>query len=337
MEHVQDEKPSRREKIFFWLILSALSTFFAEVISGSYIFPFTTVWGWIGVLPLYGLHCLIIGHFVLRGRPKLWLLFIGGVIFGLYEAYITKVLWIPTWGEPMVSMGGVAIVETMVLVLWWHPLLSFILPLFTAEYLLTGSSEIYSELPAKLRRSVARRPILIPALFFLWAGMLHGGSSPSPIHSLASSISVFGFLALLAYLWRKKILGQRYSFRSLMPSKKEMWVLAIPLALIYIIMGIFIRPEILPGITGHVIILSFYIGAFLLFRTGLKRSRRSRSSKKPGPRYTWKNTMLFAGIFTASSVLWSLSGLGVWALMISWFPGIWIGINMLGWSVKKIL
>ena len=334
---MHDNKPSRWNKIFFWLILSALSTFFAEVISGSFIFPFTTAWGWIGVMPLYGLHLLVIGHWVFRGRPKLWLLFVGGVIFGLYEAYITKVLWIPTWGEPMVSMGGVAIVETMVLVLWWHPLLSFILPLLTAEYLLTGSSEIYSELPAKLRRSLARRPILIPALFFLWAGMLHGGSAFSPIHSLASSISVFGFLALLAYLWRKKIKGHRYSFRSLMPSKKEMWVLAIPLALIYMIMGIFIRPEILPGITGHMIIISSYIGALLLFKVGLKRSRQSRASKKPGPRYTWKNAFQFALIFTASSVLWSLSGLGVWALMISWFPGIWIGINMLGWSVKKIL
>ena len=100
MEHVQDQTPSRKDKIFFWLILSALSTFFAEVISGSFIFPFTTVWGWIGVIPLYGLHLLVIGYWVFRGRPKLWLLFIGGVIFGLYEAYITKVLWIPTWGEP---------------------------------------------------------------------------------------------------------------------------------------------------------------------------------------------------------------------------------------------
>ncbi len=329
--------PKRYKKVFFWLILSALSVFFAEVISGSYIFPFSTPWGWIAVVPLYGLHLLVIGYVVYRGRPNLWLLFVGGIIFGLYEAYITKVLWIPSWGDPTILIAEISIVEFIVLVFWWHPLFSFILPLFSAELLLTGSSEIFYGFPKRLKEKLVEYPVALPALFFIWAGLMHGGSSPSIVHSLGSSISVFVFIFILAKVWQSKFRAPKTRLRSLMPNKKEVLLLSIPLAVIYILMGIFMRPEIFPGILGHGIILVAYIISFMLLGQGIKRSKR----KKPdtsirAPRYSWKHMYTFALLFMVSSALWSLTGLGAVMLILSWFPGIAFGLFMVGWSVKKI-
>ena len=43
----------------YWLILAALSTFCAEVFSGSDMFPFFSAWGLLVVVPLYGLHTIL--------------------------------------------------------------------------------------------------------------------------------------------------------------------------------------------------------------------------------------------------------------------------------------
>ncbi len=46
----------RRHRYLFWVLLAAYSTFFAEVVTGSTMFPFFHPWGVLVVWPLYGLH-----------------------------------------------------------------------------------------------------------------------------------------------------------------------------------------------------------------------------------------------------------------------------------------
>lgn len=82
--------PNFKTKLFFWLILGCLSTFFAEVISGSFFFPFTRPTGIILIIPLYTLHLLALAYIVYNyGKAKFYTLFIAGTIFGMYEAYAT--------------------------------------------------------------------------------------------------------------------------------------------------------------------------------------------------------------------------------------------------------
>ena len=108
--------------------------YFAEVVSGSDMYPFFNVVSYLLVLPLYTLHTLVLLYIVFNyGRGEMYVLFPAGAIFGLYEAYITKVLWNPTWSEAEFKIVGVAVIEAMVLVLFWHAFLAFILPLFLAE------------------------------------------------------------------------------------------------------------------------------------------------------------------------------------------------------------
>ena len=123
----------RTHKYLFWLNLGLLSTFFAEVISGSDLFPFFHPWGILLVVPLYLLHTLIMITLVYRlGRPTLPALYFAGTLFGLYEAYITKVLWNPDWGE-VFKLAEIAVFEVLVLVFFWHTWMSFIFPLLAAE------------------------------------------------------------------------------------------------------------------------------------------------------------------------------------------------------------
>lgn len=85
--------PSRGQRLLFCIILGCLSCFFAEVVSGSYPYPFTTPWGLLSVFPLYTLHTLVLASLVYRrGRPRFSTLYQAGCVFGMYEAYVTKVL-----------------------------------------------------------------------------------------------------------------------------------------------------------------------------------------------------------------------------------------------------
>lgn len=91
---------SVRRRLPVWLLLACTSVWLAEVTATSSRFPFLTVWGWTVLVPLYGLHAMLGGWLVLRANRVTWpLVYLPGVQFGLYEAYITKVLWDPTWSK----------------------------------------------------------------------------------------------------------------------------------------------------------------------------------------------------------------------------------------------
>jgi hypothetical protein len=51
--------PPRTHKYLFLLNLGLISTFFAEILSGSDLFPYFHFWGIAMVVPLYLLHTLI--------------------------------------------------------------------------------------------------------------------------------------------------------------------------------------------------------------------------------------------------------------------------------------
>ena len=126
-ESVLSPKVSTRDKLIFWLFLGGLSAVSAEIISSATLFPFFPLWGVLVVLPSYGLHVLVLAYLNFR-KPRVTMttLFLAGAIFGLYEAYLTKVLWSPTWGEWNWQFGGVYVIQTIVLVLFWHPLMAYI-------------------------------------------------------------------------------------------------------------------------------------------------------------------------------------------------------------------
>ena len=113
--------------------------FFAEVFSGASTLWFISVWGLLVTFPLYLGHTLFLFNLAIRtGRTSLRQLYFFGMLFGLYEALITKVLWYgyPDSAGAMVGYFiGVAWGEFLTLVLFWHPVMSFILPILMYELL----------------------------------------------------------------------------------------------------------------------------------------------------------------------------------------------------------
>lgn len=317
----------KKHKWLFWIILAAFSTFFAEVLSGSDMFPFFNAWGILVVVPLYGLHIILLASLVYRAdKPRFSSLIYAGMLFGLYEAYLTKVLWAPPWGDPVI-IAGFAPVETLVLVFWWHAWFSFIIPLLVVEKLLTCSTSLGHSLPGKFGK-----------LFNSWGGlagvMAFGGlfqsiNSPGVGASLLSGISTTVVLVSLVLLWKRITKDQTYSMAELLPDRKQFKWLLIPVGIMYLTMGILIRPDGYPRLIGHLMIWILYGITIYLF---------SKSQKKPAPEldeneldnWTPQRWLFLAGIFTLSATAGEILMGQIYEplALVFWFGGIVFGVVM---------
>ena len=318
---------SKKHQWLFWLILAALSTFFAEVFSGSDMFPYFSAWGLLVVVPLYGLHTILLAHLVYRvEKPRFSSLVFAGMIFGLYEAYLTKVLWAPPWGNP-VMIAEFAPVETLVLVFWWHCWFSFIIPLLVAEKLLTNSTSLGRSLPGKLGDFLNSWGGLAAVMVF--GGVFQSINSPSPGHSLLSGISTTAVLAGLILIWKRITKEKKYSMRDLLPDRGQFRWLLIPTGMMYLVMGILIRPESSPGLIGHLMIWILYGISFFLFFTS-----QNRAAPPPEERdlESWSTArwLALAGIFPLAAVGGEilLQGLFEPLALVFWFGGILFGVIM---------
>lgn len=121
-------------RLWFLLWLALLCFGLPELLAGS-----SPMWPldpaiWIVTIPLYVLHFLLLVQIALAtgrtGWPALYLL---GVGFGLYESWITKVVWSGYPGSDGFALGSLGpafgLHETVGLVLCYHPVFSFLLPL----------------------------------------------------------------------------------------------------------------------------------------------------------------------------------------------------------------
>lgn len=114
------EKVSHRTKLIMFLLVGTLSVFFTEVFAGSSPLWFTDLWGILMVFQLYFMHLIFFLNIAYRTkRTSLVHLYLFGVLIGLYESWITKVLWAGYPGAEAPVMGillGIAILEFSVLV-----------------------------------------------------------------------------------------------------------------------------------------------------------------------------------------------------------------------------
>ena len=332
-------EPTAKVKAFFWLILGSFSVFFAEVISGSEIFPFTKLTGWILIFPLYTLHTLVLWTAVFRyGRGWLYALFPAGALFGLYEAYITKVLWSPTWGGLPFYVGGVAVVETALLVLFWHSFMAFIVPLFLAETVLTSSREMFSYAPGWAKRLLtSSRASMLGYALALCSGLFSSQGAPTVLHALASGVISSVFLMALVRLWMRRG-GMRYSFRDLLPGPRGFRVLIVLLLLDYVALGAILRPEALPGIGAQATVWVLYAFFGLLLYLAVRRSRDVDMSRKPYEmEFSTRRWLILTVLFTAGSVFGRLTGLGFIVAMASWLAATAFGVVMLGLTIRNVV
>lgn len=287
--------PSFKTKLFFWFILGTFSVFFAEVISGAYLYPFFTVWGLLTILPLYTLHILVLSSLISNfGKFNLSTLFSAGFLFGMYEAYITKVLWNPHFETAGINLFGIDLIAFILLVLFWHVIFAFIIPLFLSENLLTNSYNLKDSLPKKI---TSKKAIIFFAILF---GINQSINSTNPFDSLLSGLTGGLVIIILIILFRKTT-KNNYSLTQLLPNKKELTILLILLAILYAIFTPTLRIEELPGIGPQIAILVLYLLFISLFIFSLNKPIKSRTFKTE--KTSLKLLTLFFILFSVSSAL----------------------------------
>jgi len=323
--------PPRRYKLFFWIILGAFSTFFAEVIAGSTPFPFFSPAGILMVFPLYFLHTLFFFYIVWTyGKPTLGSLYAAGMLFGMYEAYLTKVVWISYSKDgPILSFGGIALFETLLLVLFWHSVLAFMLPLFIGETYLTNSRELVGLLPQWIRK---RGKYLFAGLL-IWAGLFTSVNSHSPLNSILSTLGSGAVLLVLMVLW-KKTGGDNYSMRQMLPSPKACNVIIILLLLMYIGYTRLFHWDKLPGFGPQFIVWVIYAALIWLLINNIRKSRQDKIDEITVG-FSWKIPVLFFLLFVLSAVVGELLHIEIVLILFSFLLIIFPGLFLLYWSIKK--
>jgi len=333
---MSSQSPAFTTKLFFWIILGSMSTFFAEVIAGSCLFPFLPnidAWGIISVIPLYTLHILVLSHLVYQyGKPRFYVLFIAGAIFGMYEAYATGVLWtgFDTDEGVMISILGLGVIETIMLVFLWHPLMAFMIPIAIGETALTNTKESLED----IGKYTTRRFLCLGAIVF---GLIQAFNISSPTLSLFVGLANIPILALLIYMWRKANLNQ-YSMRALLPNQKQFIIILVLLILQYLFLGS-LNADKFPDLIFQLFVWFIYLILFFLLFRSLKKSKHATdNTQKVDRSFSWKTFALLSIIFICSSMIFSIfiSPIKqiVWFVLLPLY--VTLGITLFLYSLWKI-
>jgi hypothetical protein len=293
--------PSRKRKVAFWLIAGMISVVCVEVPAGSTMFPFFTIWGLLVVWPLYLLHSVFFAGLVFRfGRPGFWPLYAAGMLYGMYEAYITKVVWISFRPEgPILRAGGIALWETIILALFLHPLLAFVVPLLLTEIMLTNSSEVFLGLPRWSRNSIRAHPMAWAGMLMTMFGLMQFVNSSSPMSSLLSGAGN-GVVIGLVVLWWRRSGGAAYGLRELLPGPRGLKIFGWVLLAWYLFWGWAIKRESIPSILhGQLTVWIIYAALLAIFYRCLLRSRRDLPpADESAVAFTWRGFFFCFGVAT---------------------------------------
>jgi hypothetical protein len=304
--------------------------------AGSFPYTFVHPAGYVLVMPLYTLHLLILASICYRRRtPRFSTLFIAGCIFGMYEAYITKVLWNPPWGGgDSLRIAGVAVIELLVIAWLWHPLMAFILPLL-AGGTLSRNKALVTGLPPKLHGLLKNKYSKMLLIGVLWAGLMQGAQM-GPFDALVTPIISLVAIMLLATRFYKKV-GRRYTMRQLLPDRKQRNKLLVLLLAFYAITAIVLNPGSWPGLIGHITIWILYASLFWLLDRNLKGLRKVKSTNWWKPVVDKRTIIRFYSLYMAVAILVALSGIGYIFLLVSWIIWAVIAIYLMEFSIKDTL
>lgn len=264
---------------------------FAEVFSGASQVWFFDAWGLFITFPLYLGHLLFFINLAMKTkRTSIPQLYLWGMLFGLYESWITKVLW---WGYPT-SEGaifglflGIATFEFIVLVFFWHPIFSFVLPILVFEMLslsvnssLNIEEKVFSSHLNFLKKN--KKTYLFLMFLSLFASFLTLGTGCDLLLSFFALLGSFGIILLL-YFAGKKVDKERFSIFSFQFGKKGLTIVVAYIIGLNVITYFILLPERLPDwIIPYLIIILWYVLIAIL----LKYSRNNEETSNNLPATT---------------------------------------------------
>lgn len=208
---------------------------FAEVYSGSSPLWFFDIFGLLVTFPLYAGHTLFYLNLAMKTkRTTISHLYLWGMLFGLYEGPVTRVLW---FGRLTIGgKGGIAIFEFLMLVLFWHPLFSFILPILIFEiFILQGTKQETNIFPSHLPNLEKKNTTRILLLAITIVGATFLSKSFHFTRPLLTCISIGGSLLLILIGNAIATSKEQVSIRQLELSKTGLLLLTG-----YLILGVYV-------------------------------------------------------------------------------------------------
>jgi hypothetical protein len=251
--------------IFFGI----LTVVFAEVFSGSAPFWFADAWGLMVVLPLYWSHALVLFSLALRSRhTSLTHLYLYGVLFGLYESWVTKVIWAGYMGQDpgFGTFLGFAVGEFLVIALFWHAVFSFIIPILMFQIVI-ASSDSSLIIPSHLRFLQRTRRNQFVYLLVILTGSLF--LAASFLFDVSATLIAGGANILLVILFMyvsKSSSRNNLSVKSVELKGPALAAVSLYILGLYVYMFFALLPERIPSIETIILTFAFYALVFILIR-----------------------------------------------------------------------
>jgi hypothetical protein len=256
--------------LFARILIGLIVLICAEVFSGASLrmglwHPWTllvTYW-------LYFAHFFFLTTLAVRtGRTSLSSLYLWGVLFGLYESWITKVIWCGYGGDGKFAMGRIGPYgfSEISMVFIFHPVASFILPLAVACLLYPPLRRLFPELAWLTGKTKGAR--LVQVYLVLSFAPVMAMNSGGPLN-LALNLAVAIILLFVLLRLARPALSASDGRQIVVFGRRGFAGLCVYLALLYGVGYVALRPEGRPSVGVQLFTFVFYglaIGGLWLHR-----------------------------------------------------------------------
>lgn len=318
---------TRSDIIFSRLFVGLIVLVCTEVFSGASLgmglwHPFTvlmTYW-------LYFAHFFLFTTLAIRtGRTSLPSLYLWGILYGLYESWITKVIWYGYGGSGKFVIGSIGpygISETS-MVFIFHPVMAFILPLAIICILCPPLRRVFPDLAWFTGQS--RGALAVQIYMVLSFVLVMAMNSRGAVNLLLNLALAVGLL----WVTRRKagsVLAKSDGLQILVFGRKGFVGLCVYLALLYGVTYLGIHPQGLPSVPVQLFTFVFYGVAIIGLWMHRRREARSQSTVDVEERESRRIVLLFITVSVLAlacaallprTILYPVIVLnfGVWALL----------------------
>lgn len=233
--------PTTLQQWGYFLLIGCLSMLYAELFSGASRLWIVDPWSLLVTFPLYMVHVLFFFNLALRMKKTSPVhLYLFGVLFGMYESWITQVLWVGyNANGPMVgTFLGIGIGEFFALIFFWHPILSFMLPILVFQLLILSTNSeppltriLPSHVPFLVKTKSNQRYIYM--IYVIGSAFMAFNYQGDLFLVLAALGSTYTFIYLL---YRKARTYSHFSVYSLRVQGKGMKIMICYMIALYSIM-----------------------------------------------------------------------------------------------------
>ncbi len=291
-------------------LLGVLSMTFAEVFSGSSRLWFIDAWAWLIAFPLYWSHTLLFLNLAIRTqRTTVSHLYLWGFLFGLYESWVTKVIWAGYLGSPpaLGQVGGIAVAEFITLTMVWHPLFSFVIPVLvyeivTVDHSVDNKTHLLPSHSIRIEKNRTNSKLWGIVILF-GAAFLSFNSQLSP---MIAGITSAGSVLIIILLVR---LGRRWpgacSMESVTLGKRGLVIVITYVILLYGTTLPILLPERIPPPETIILTLGIYLVATILIIL-TPRVTENGHIRHTDHLYTWSDIQTRLLTFVLLSVVFCL-------------------------------